>query len=117
MNTTVQVISIALAIAVLAFLGYWILLRPRDQEGRDAHGKMGDRASLHSRQDARQKGKTSEKTQPAALDEQLASSENPPGSAPEKDRAASSPELKDSIRQEDTVFTITPPGKNGRPKH
>jgi hypothetical protein len=117
MNITAQVISIAVAIAILAFIAYWMLLRPRDKEDGRALGKKGRKSNPRSRRDARQKETTTGKSNQAAQDILQAVKENPPGDEPEKDREASSPELKETTHQEDTVYTITLPGKNGRPKH
>jgi hypothetical protein len=117
MDVTAQVISIAAAIAILVFIAGWMILRQRDKKEGDASRKTSGQATPRSRRDARWKDKTTGKTNRAAQESPPAWKGNRSGGAPEKDRVVSTPELKNSASHEDKVFTITPPGKNGRPKH
>ncbi len=108
MNLPVEIISIVIVVVVLALVAVWAMVRMRNK----AKGESS-RAAFISRREARRfTGASSH--EPA--EKHSSWRENSSKETPEIDRVVSSPELKNSSNQEDQVYTITPPGKNGHHK-
>ncbi len=116
MNVLTQVISIAAAVAILIAIGVWMILRQRDKKTqKDLLTKIAHPATRSARLRTRRNEKTAdERRSPDILPDwkEIRSEE-----LPEKDEAASPTEADESSNPAHNVIAITPPGKNGRPKH